>query len=51
MTSPAGAMWGSLISCVPIDNRHARRLAIAAQDAILPHRSSLVQTLGAEVQP
>jgi hypothetical protein len=30
-------LWGSLPSCVPIANRHARRLAIAAQDGILPH--------------
>src|ERR1022692_2394442 len=30
-------LWGSLPSCVPIGNRHARRLPIAAQDAILPH--------------
>jgi hypothetical protein len=30
-------LWGSLASCVPIGNRHARRLPIAAQDAILPH--------------
>jgi hypothetical protein len=30
-------LWGSLASCVPIANRHARRLSIAAQDAILPH--------------
>jgi len=29
-------LWGSLISCVPIANRHARRFSIAAQDAILP---------------
>ncbi|MGD0668688.1 MAG: hypothetical protein ABSB23_14100 [Bryobacteraceae bacterium] len=29
--------WGSLVSCVPIGNRHARRFSIAAQDAILPH--------------
>jgi hypothetical protein len=26
-----------LASCVPVGNRHARRVAIAAQDAILPH--------------
>ena len=32
-----GCWWGSLVSCVPIANRHARRLAIAAQDVILPH--------------
>jgi hypothetical protein len=30
-------LWGSLASCVPVGNRHARRLPIAAQDAILPH--------------
>jgi len=30
-------LWGSLTSCVPVGNRHARRLPIAAQDAILPH--------------
>src|ERR1035438_3437596 len=30
-------LWGSLAGCVPIGNRHARRLSIAAQDAILPH--------------
>src|ERR1019366_4898304 len=29
----------SLASCVPVGNRHARRLPIAAQDAILPHRN------------
>jgi hypothetical protein len=28
-----------LASCVPVANRHARRLPIAAQDAILPHRN------------
>ncbi|MGD0666767.1 MAG: TolC family protein [Bryobacteraceae bacterium] len=33
-----GGLWGSLASCVPIGNRHARRLPIAAQDAILPHK-------------
>src|ERR1035438_6619004 len=32
-------LWGSLASCVPVGNRHARRLPIAAQDAILPHRN------------
>jgi len=30
-------LWGSLASCVPVANRHARRLPVAAQDAILPH--------------
>jgi len=30
-------LWGGLTSCVPVGNRHARRLPIAAQDAILPH--------------
>jgi len=30
-------LWGSVASCVPVGNRHARRLPIAAQDAILPH--------------
>ena len=30
-------LWGSLASCVPIVYRHPRRLAIAAQDTILPH--------------
>jgi len=34
--------WGSLVSCVPIGNRHARRFSIAAQDAILPHKKSVV---------
>src|ERR1017187_5290646 len=29
-------LWGSLLSCVPIGNRHTRRLPIAAQDSILP---------------
>src|SRR5271157_3370013 len=37
------AMRGSLASCVPVGNRHARRAQrappIAAQDAILPHRN------------
>jgi hypothetical protein len=33
-------MWGGLASCVPIDDRYMRRLAIAAQDTILPHWSS-----------
>jgi hypothetical protein len=28
---------GRQATCVPIANRHARRLAIAAQDGILPH--------------
>jgi len=32
-------LWGSLASCVPVANRHARRLPTAAQDAILPHRN------------
>ena len=31
-------LWGSLASCVPVGNRHTRRLPIAAQDTILPHR-------------
>jgi hypothetical protein len=30
-------LWGSLAGCVPVANRHARRLPIAAQDTILPH--------------
>jgi len=30
----------SLASCVPIGNRHARRLTIVAQDSILPHTKS-----------
>jgi len=32
-------LWGNLVSCVPVGNRHARRFPIAAQDAILPHRN------------
>ena len=31
------ALWGRLATCKPIGNRPARRFAIAAQDAILPH--------------
>ena len=34
-------LWGSLPSCEPIDNRRARRLATAAQDAIPPHEWSI----------
>ena len=30
-----------MASCVPVGNRHARRLPIAAQDAILPHRKRI----------
>jgi hypothetical protein len=39
VTARSTLLWGSLASCVPVGNRHARRLPIAAQDAILPHLS------------
>src|ERR1019366_4813194 len=44
-------LWGSLASCVPIGNRHVRRLSIAAQDAILmplvfPKTANPAQTVG-----
>lgn len=48
MRTISQALWGSLVSCVPIANRHARRLSIVAQDTILPHKSAsrLVGALG-----
>lgn len=40
-------VWGSLLSCVPIGNRHGRRLLIDAQDAILPYVVGAVFLLAA----
>jgi hypothetical protein len=42
-------LWGSLPSCVPIDNRYARRLSIAAQDVILPRKEARLTTALAAV--